>query len=260
MEFEIVVVLVLLGLFGTIMNTMTGGGGGVVFIPILILLLDMPPNNAIATSFVAVTVGAATSTFAYWRQGAVDYRAGFALGLLTLPGAFLGAFVTSLVPTRAFNSILGFAIISLALFAWFKRNPQFAAFKTNGTLREKPDYVVNRSIAYFFAVLTGVFAGIFGAGGGLIITPAMALAGFPIQTAVGTSRLIVLILSIGASTMRASLGQAEVTYTLWLSAGSFCGAVIGARLVKVISSTNLIRLVTLLIVALGVALVIDALV
>jgi uncharacterized membrane protein YfcA len=259
-ELEIAIILTLLGLFGTIVNTMIGGGGGAIFIPILILLFDLSPSNAIATSFVAVAVGAVASTFAYSRQGTIDYRAGLVLGLLTLPGAFIGAFVTDLVPARAFNSILGFVIICFALFVWFKRHPQAATIAhANTGAKKELDYVVNRRVAYPFAVLTGFFAGTFGAGGGLIATPAMVLAGFPIHVAVGTSRLITLILSIGASTTRVSLGQAELGYTAWLSAGSVCGAFIGARVVRFMSSRTLTRLVTLLIIALGVALVLDSL-
>jgi hypothetical protein len=212
MELETMIVLALLGLLGTIANTMIGGGGGAIFVPILILLFGLSPNSAIATSFVAVTVGAIASTFAYSRQGKIDYRAGLALGLLTLPGAFLGAFVTEFVPTRAFNSILGLAIISLAIFVWFKRNSKESVM-SHTIVGEEADYVTNRRVAYPFAILTGFFAGTFGAGGGLIVTPAMVLAGFPIHVAVGTSRLITLILSVGASTTRASLGQAELNYT-----------------------------------------------
>jgi len=259
-ELEIAIVLTLLGLFGTILNTMIGGGGGAIFVPILILLFALSPSNAIAASFAAVTVGAVASTFAYSRQGTIDYRAGLILGLLTLPGAFFGAFITYLVPARAFNSILGFAIVFFALFVWYKRHPQTATIThTKTRAKKESEYVVNRRIACPFAVLTGFFAGTFGAGGGLIATPAMVLAGFPIHVAVGTSRLITLILAMGASTTRASLGQAELGYTTWLSAGSVCGAFIGARVVRFLSSRTLTGLVTLLIIALGLALVIDSL-
>jgi hypothetical protein len=259
-ELGIAVFLILLGLFGTIANTMIGGGGGAIFIPVLVLLFDLSPSNAIATSFVAVTIGAVVSTFAYLRQGMVDYRAGLVLGLLTLPGVFLGAFMTDLVPAKVFNSILGFAIIFFVVFVWFKRPIQTATIaRANAGAKKDSDYVVNRRVAYPFAILTGFFAGTFGAGGGLIVTPAMVLAGFPIHVAVATSRLVILILSIGASLTRASLGQLELGYTLWLSAGSICGAFLGARVVRFMSSRTLTRLVTLLIIALGVALVIDSL-
>ena len=64
----VVFALITLGFLSVILNTVVGGGAGTVLTPLMILVFHQSANVAIATTFVAVTVGAVVSTFAYSRQ------------------------------------------------------------------------------------------------------------------------------------------------------------------------------------------------
>ena len=92
--------------------------------------------------------------------------------------------------------------------------------------------------------LAGVFAGMFGIGGGLIIVPALALLyGMKQHAAVGTS-LGALLLPVGALSAWVYWrnGNVNVKYSVLLAAGLLVGAFVGAKLVEPISDLTLRRM------------------
>ena len=93
-------------------------------------------------------------------------------------------------------------------------------------------------------VLAGVFAGMFGIGGGLIIVPALALLyGMKQHAAVGTS-LGALLLPVGALSAWVywKNGNVNVKYSVLLAAGLLVGAFVGAKLVEPVSDVTLRRM------------------
>jgi len=93
-------------------------------------------------------------------------------------------------------------------------------------------------------VLAGVFAGMFGIGGGLIIVPALALLyGMKQHAAVGTS-LGALLLPVGALSAWVywKNGNVNVKYSVLLAAGLLVGAFVGAKLVEPVSDLTLRRM------------------
>ena len=93
-------------------------------------------------------------------------------------------------------------------------------------------------------VLAGVFAGMFGIGGGLIIVPALALLyGMTQHAAVGTS-LGALLLPVRAASAWVywKNGNLNLKYSALLAAGRFMGAFLGAKLVEPVSDVTLRRM------------------
>ena len=93
-------------------------------------------------------------------------------------------------------------------------------------------------------VLAGVFAGMFGIGGGLIIVPALAvLYGMKQHAAVGTS-LGAVLLPVGALSAWVywKNGNVNVKYSVLLAAGLLVGAFLGAKLVEPVSDVTLRRM------------------
>ncbi len=253
--------LFVMGFLSIILNTVVGGGGGAVLVPSLILAFNQSTNDAIATSFIAITVGALVSTFAYTRQGRVDYRSGLLLGGLTLPGTVFGAFIASSLQGSVFQLALGIVILLVALLPLAKI--RFAPLDSkSGWNRKLTDafgndfsYTIKMGVAVPSALITGFVGGIFGAAGGLVLTPALIIAGFPVHIALGTLRLVALTLSLSGSLTRFYLGQVNVVLALWLSIGAVFGAFAGARLARVLNSELLSKIVSFGISLLGLALI-----
>ena len=98
---------------------------------------------------------------------------------------------------------------------------------------------------------TGIMAGIFGIGGGIIIVPALILlAKFPPQNATGTS-LAVFLLPVGLLGAYAYYkeGHVRVAPALLIALGVFLGGYFGARISLQMSPQMLKRSFAVLLVA-----------
>jgi uncharacterized membrane protein YfcA len=81
-------------------------------------------------------------------------------------------------------------------------------------------------------VFSGLASGLFGIGGGVLVVPALAfMAGFSQEKAVGTS-LAVLLPPVGLAAVLQYWRQGDVDLkgALWVAAGLFVGAWLGALL------------------------------
>lgn len=102
-------------------------------------------------------------------------------------------------------------------------------------------------------VVAGIFGGLFGIGGGLIIVPALLLCfGFDNKTANGTSMLAqVLPVGILAVVEYGRRGEMSVPHGLGIAAGLVVGTVIGAKLTGVIPPMDLKRYYGMFLVVVG---------
>jgi uncharacterized protein len=99
------------GLVAGVASGLLGIGGGVLFVPGLVIFLDLDLLEAEATSLVAVTIVAVVGA---WRQrghGNVRARDGVALGLLSPVGVAGGVLLANVLPERGLE--LGFAGLQL---------------------------------------------------------------------------------------------------------------------------------------------------
>jgi uncharacterized membrane protein YfcA len=103
-------------------------------------------------------------------------------------------------------------------------------------------------------IVSGILAGLFGIGGGVVIVPALLyFARMPVQMATGTS-LGALLLPVGAlgAWQYYRAGSLDIRAALWIALGLFVGAYFGAYLALAVTPVVLRRAfaVFLVIVAL----------
>ncbi|MDQ3630233.1 MAG: sulfite exporter TauE/SafE family protein [Actinomycetota bacterium] len=91
----------LIGLVAGVAAGLLGIGGGALFVPALVLVLDLPQVDAEATSLLAIIPVALVGTARQRRYGNVRLREGLLVGALAVPGAALGVVVVNAVPERA---------------------------------------------------------------------------------------------------------------------------------------------------------------
>jgi len=86
--------LPLLGVLIGIVAAMIGIGGGVFIVPLLTLLplYGFSTTQAVGTSLTAIVFTSLASTVSYSRQKRIDYRTGLILAVVTIPGAWVGAY------------------------------------------------------------------------------------------------------------------------------------------------------------------------
>ena len=103
---------------GTV-GALLGLGGGFILVPIFMLFMIAPHGSTfttvqqvVGTSLFAVFCNAISGTFAYIRQRRILMRAAVPFALATLPGAFLGGYLSEWFSgpgfSLAFGRLMGF--------------------------------------------------------------------------------------------------------------------------------------------------------
>ena len=99
------------GLAAGVVAGMLGIGGGVLFVPALVIFMDVSQLEGEATSLLAIVPVAIVGAWRQHRYGNVRVREGIALGALSIAGVLVGVVVANAVSERALE--VGFAILLL---------------------------------------------------------------------------------------------------------------------------------------------------
>lgn len=259
--------IMLLPIFGFLIGTvaaLTGIGGGSLIVPLLTLLYAISPPNAAGISLTTIVFTSIAATLNYSRQQRIYYKTGLVLALATVPGAVLGALLSSIVPARLLGVLFGFfLVIGVALPMAF--NPR-SLIRRHSSARAHQDAVksdnelVNSGKTMFLGGLLnfvgGTLSGLLGIGGGVLIVPTMTLVmGMSIHFATATSMFIIIFTSISGGTTHYFAGQINFEFALLLASGSIFGAQVGAHVSKRVSNVNLRRIFGLLLVIIGIQMI-----
>ncbi|WP_272475022.1 sulfite exporter TauE/SafE family protein [Baekduia alba] len=94
---------------------MLGVGGGILFVPALVLFLDLAQVDAEATSLLAIIPVALVGAANQKRYGNLRLREAIVLGVLAIPGAIGGVAIVNAIPERLTEVL--FALLMLYV-AW----------------------------------------------------------------------------------------------------------------------------------------------
>lgn len=203
-----------------------GGGGSILTVPLLTYVAGMEPKQAIASSLFIVGATSVLSTITHARADNVRWRTGLTFGVASMAGAFLGGLAGGYLPGVMLMLLFALMMIatSIAMIRG-RRNP--AAVTDTGQLP------LVKVILEGLAV--GAVTGLVGAGGGFLVVPALALlGGLPMPVAVGTSLLVISMKSFAG--LAGYLTSVAIPWPLVLgvTGTAIIGALIGARLTKLV--------------------------
>lgn len=214
--------VVLAGVAAGFVNTLAGGGS-LVSLPAL-LLLGLPANVANATNRVAVLSQSVSATADFARAGRLELRAGLAVAVPALLGAFAGAEAAAVMPEPALRKALLAAMLLIAglLFA----RPAVLA-PPPGTparrLRERP-------LAAILLFLVGAYGGFVQAGVGLFLLASLSgLLRYDLVRANAIKSLVIAGFTALSLAVFIVAGQVLWGPGLLLSVGMVAGARLGVR-------------------------------
>jgi hypothetical protein len=110
----------LIGAAAGLVAGMLGVGGGILFVPALVIFLDLSQVDAEATSLLAIIPVALVGAWRQHSYGNVRVRDGLLVGALAIPGAIGGVALVNVLPERAIE--VGFAALMLVVAAQLARN------------------------------------------------------------------------------------------------------------------------------------------
>ena len=111
----------LIGVVAGMAAGLLGIGGGALFVPALVIFLDLPQVDAEATSLLAIVPVAVVGAARQHRYGNVRVRDGLVVGALAIPGALAGVAAVNALPARALE--IGFAGLLLYVASRLVRAP-----------------------------------------------------------------------------------------------------------------------------------------
>lgn len=244
----------LIGLFVGAFGTLIGAAGGFLLVPILLFLY--PQDTPATITSITLTIAffnALSGSIAYRRLRRIDYRSGLLFSLASVPGAIIGASITTLLSKGIFQILFGAALLLAAIYLMIRPVRKGAvSVITNHPVRKITDghgnsytYSYSRILGIAIALGVGLLSGLLGIGGGIIHVPALTqLLCFPVHIATATSHFVVGITTFSAVITHIFTGAYAhgVRRALVLSAGAIIGAQFGARLSQRVPGVLVVRL------------------
>jgi uncharacterized membrane protein YfcA len=265
-------------LFGSLVGVslaLTGGGGALFSVPMLVYGLGMPVREAVSVSLVSVGVTAFVGFLGKWRKGEAEVRTGLLFAVAGMLGAPPGTWIAGQLPESLLMMLFAALMLLIAGMMWRKGvksalstpvcNP--AESTSNQPLnsdshgptcqRDPGGQLILTSRCMWLLILVGVVAGIlsgmFGVGGGFLIVPALMLfSGMSMVRAVGTSLLVISLVSVSGIVSHVLGGQSVPGDVAGLFViGGLAGLWLGQRVSHRISPSVLQRIfaVVILLVA-----------
>ncbi len=180
------IAVALIGALTAFLQGLLGIGGGVIIVPALVLVAGFSQKSAQAASlwYVIPTSLLGAVLYRHSEAGSAEFPLLIAMVVPAFVGVLVGAqFVKNISQTKL-KQIFGICLIGIALVMIWRADPPEAgrimAVEHGGALQ----YVVLVSTGF----AAGLFSGLLGIGGGVLVVPALVLlAGFSQKAAQGTS-------------------------------------------------------------------------
>lgn len=104
-----------IGAFAGLISGYVGVGGGFIMVPLMLSLIGIPMKLASGTSLIAVVILALPATIEQCLLGNVDFVAGIAIAVGSIPGALIGARLMKRMPERTLRLAFGCFLIVAAI-------------------------------------------------------------------------------------------------------------------------------------------------
>jgi uncharacterized membrane protein YfcA len=247
----------LLPVFGFLIGiiaSMTGVGGGIFIVPILTFFYTFVVNSATGTSLTSIIFTAIASTLNYAKQKRIYLKTGATLIITTAPGAYLGAWLATIMEERMLGLVFGAFLILVAIRMIIsalrtKAQKQAQSVRTDTELLHSGKTIIIGAGLSFFG---GVASGLLGIGGGTLVVPILIVAmGIPIHYATATSMFTMIFTSISGVARYVQSDLINFPVALFLAAGTVVGAQVGAYTSKKISGRNLGLIFGIMLVVAG---------
>jgi uncharacterized protein len=231
--------------FGAIVGLslgLTGGGGAIFAVPLLVYGLSIEAQQAVGISLAAVGMTSSIGFIGRWKAGQVEIATGLLFAVAGMLGAPVGSWLSARIPPSLLLTLFALLMLIVATRMWRKSEPPIVSAVgplddgAGPTCRRDPEGTLHLTspcagLLGMIGMLTGILAGMFGVGGGFVIVPALVLfSGMSIHRAVGTSLLVITLISAAGVISHLWTGL-DIPWdtTLYFVLGGALGMAIGIR-------------------------------
>ena len=254
MQIEIIIIGILAGLFAG----MFGVGGGIVIIPALVLVLGWDMHLAAGTSLATLLMPVGFLALLQYKRANLLYLKGsafIALGIIF--GNIAGSTIALNVDGTILKQLFGLFLTTLGI----KQSQLFAFFRkknienNNETQTENSIKLhgIKNYILIAIGIVTGILAGLFGIGGGIIITT--VLIGIykinPKQAVAMSLSAMFLPVGIGGVLLYNEYSYVNIWAAVIMAVGMEIGSAVSAKFAILLNANLLSRLFGLVLIIVG---------
>jgi uncharacterized protein len=262
---ELTVLLAMGSFVAGLLGALTGLGGGVVLVPLLTIFFKVDIRYAIGASLVSVIATSSGAAAAYVKEGFSNIRIGMFLEIATTIGALCGAFLATVVSTKALSIIFGLVLVYSAYLSRKPRPPdqrnlpedKFATrLKMNGSFpfegATRHYNVQNVPTGFSLMFGAGALSGLLGIGSGAVKVLAMDQAmKIPFKVSTTTSNFMIGVTAAASAGIYLNRGYIDPGLAMPVMLGVLAGSLLGVRILLK-ADTKVLRLVfSIVILVLG---------
>ena len=261
------------GVAAGLLGALTGLGGGVVIVPLLTVVFGVDIKYAIGAALVSVIATSSGAAAAYVREGYSNVRVGMFLEIATTIGALTGAAIAIYLRASVIAMVFG-AVLLYSAYLTFRQKEhettEVAPDRIAARLRLDGQYPTAdgmtsyrvRNVPGGFALMyvAGVLSGLLGIGSGAVKVLAMdQVMKLPFKVSTTTSNFMIGVTAAASAGIYLSRGYIDPGLAMPVMLGVLGGSLIGARVLAG-ARVRVLRVVfTLVIAALGVEMIFNAL-
>ena len=232
--------------------TPAGISGAVLLLPFQVSVLGTPSPAVTPTNLLYNVVATPGALYRYWRQGQAGGRLALVLIAGTLPGVVAGSVIrVELLPgPKVFAIVAAAFLIPLGIWLALTR-PAPAGTRTG------PRWVLPAAALISLAAVVGCVGGIYGIGGGSILSPILIGSGRPASEVAPAALASTFVTSLGGvitfTILSVSAGPVAPNWPtgIALGIGGIAGGYTGARMQSRLPDTLIRRIVGTLAVAIA---------
>jgi uncharacterized membrane protein YfcA len=222
------------GVVTGVLSGMFGIGGAVVSNP-AIRALGASPIQSVGSTLPSILPSAISGALRYHREGLLRLRVVAWTGFSGAAAAVGGSVLTTVVPdARLLTISIAVLMVYTAVRTGQSARPATVPADESGSASAEPARSPARDspgVLVAIGLVAGVFSGLLGIGGGLLLVPAFtAFLRIPLKEALGTSLACVGIIAVPGTVTHALLGHIDWGFAIPLSIAVIPGARLGAGL------------------------------
>lgn len=240
----LILISIAIGILAGFFSGLFGIGGGIIMMPFLLLTLQQNFNDAKATSLFVITIVSFVGAYRHRKYGNLNFKVGITFGIFGIIGSIIGTYVSYRIDLDILEVLFGIALILVAIRLFFKE------------VEEKKEKDGNNFIIPLVGIFTGFVAGLFGVGGGIVMVPAMVFLGLPILTAIGTSLLAIIFISISATVVNVYYEMLAFAIAIPIAIGSLIEVEYGVKIANKIKSEKLKRVFAIALILIGIYIIV----
>ena len=238
------ILVIIVFLVGTLIGSV--GIGGVLLVPSLKYLGGIPLHSAIPACMLSYIATGAIGAVIYARHGTIRWSMAVWVCLGALPGALVGAVLLPHIEAGFLESVIALLAIGSGIQSLLQTKEQTQTKQLPGSW-----------MLGVIGFIAGAGSSLSGTGGPLLLIPILIWVKVPVLTAIGLSQVIQIPISVTATAGNLMVGELNWQLGLALAVVMIGGSILGARTAHMLPVSFLKRLVAVLLVIVGAAMLIN---